>query len=178
MNKKGSFDSLMVVMIVLFVLVIAGIGIAILVSVVDWVADETLPVLSDLGMVESANLTEYADYTIDPANDVIQSFMWLGGVIYLFGLVGCVGLAFVVRFTGNKWLMGLFIVFMLMLILASIFISNIYEEFYNDTGDLGSRLKEQTLLSWLILYSPVVMSVIGFFSGIIMFTGEQEEVGF
>jgi len=28
------------------------------------------------------------------------------------------------------------------------------------------------MLSWLILYSPLVMSVIGFICGIIMFTGE------
>jgi len=72
--------------------------------------------------------------------------------------------------------MGFFISLMFILIISSIYISNIYEEFYNENTDVGTRLQEHVLLSWLILYSPMIMCVLGFIGGIIMFTGERDDM--
>jgi hypothetical protein len=175
LTKKGNFEAVIYMGLVLFIILFLGIGLIFGAIVVDWVFDEAVPEVSNLGMVGNANLTEYASYSIAPANTFVQSFTWLAGVVYVLALAGCLGLAFAFRFTGNKWLMGLFIMIMLLVIITSIFISNIYEDFWNDNGDVGSRLQSQVLLSYLILYSPAIFTVIGFICGIIMFTGEEGE---
>ena len=175
-QKKGNIEAIIYLMMILFVLLIGGVMLIFGAITIDWVFDEAVPELSTLGVVGNANLTEYSKYSIAPVNTVVQSFIWLAGVFYVLGLMGCIGFAFAFRFTGNKWLMGFFFACMLMLVMASIFMSNIYEEFYNGTDEVGTRLKEHELLSYLILYSPIVMSIIGFVCGIIMFTGEGGEV--
>ena len=57
----------------------------------------------------------------------------------------------------------------------SMFISNIYEDFYSGTDDLATRMQEQTILSWMILYSPLIFAIIAFIAGAIMFSGGTEE---
>jgi len=172
MNKKGQVEGIILIAFILFIVLFIGLLLVIGSVVIDWTADEVVPELTSLGSIGDANLTEYSGYTITPVNSFIQTFNWLAGFIYILCLVALVGLSFAFRFTGNKWLLGLFIMIMIMLVIASIFVSNIYEEFYNDSGDLGTRLQEHTLLSWLLLYSPLVVTVLGFICGIIMFTGE------
>lgn len=160
---------------ILFFVLIGALAVAFGGMVIRWTFDEAVPELSGLGMVGSTNLTEISEYTLSPVNTFVQSFQWMTGLLYVLALLGCVGMSFAFRFTGNKWLIGLFIACMLMLIIASIFISNIYQDFYQDGGDVGTALHEQAMISWLILYSPLVMCIIGFICGIIMFTGEGQE---
>ena len=175
MNKKGSIEAIIMLIFVLFLLMFVGFLLVFGAVVIDWVFDEAVPELTSLGTVGSTNLTEISKYTLTPVNNVVQSFTWMAGVFYMLALMGVFGLAFAFRFTGNKWLMGFFIVAMLLVVMSSIFMSNIYEEFYDDTGEIGDRLKEHSFLSWLILYSPLVMCVVGFIAGAIMFTGEGGE---
>lgn len=174
-SKKGNIGRVIFIGAVLFILLLIGIFLVFGAIVIDWVADVTVPELSNLGVVGSSNLTEISQYTVTPINSIIQSFTWMGGIFYVLGLVACLGLAFAFRFTGNKWLITLFICIMFLLVIAAIFISNIYEEFYSGTDDVATRLQEHSLLSWMILYSPVIMSILGFICGIIMFTGEGGE---
>ena len=174
-NKKGDIMLIIYMVGILFLVLIIGLGLVFGTMIIDWTFDEAVPELTNLGQMGSANLTEIGGYTLTPVNNIVQSFIWLGGVFYVFALIGCLGFAFAFRFTGNKWLMGFFIACMFILLIASIFISNIYEEFYNTTGDVGTRLHEQVLLSYLILYSPIIICIIGFFCGVIMFTGEGGE---
>ena len=176
MDKKGNIVAIIYMVLILFVVLFVSIFLAFGSMVVDWVFDEAVPELTTLGMVGNSNLTEISEYTISPVNSVVQSFTWLSGVFYMLAIMGCFGFAFAFRFTGNKWLAGFFVVCMLLLVIASIFISNIYEEFYSETGEVGDRLKEHVMLSYLILYSPAIMCVVGFICGVIMFTGEGEEV--
>lgn len=161
----------------LFLLLIAGLGLIFGSIVIDWTFDEAVPSLTTLGTVGSANLTDISHSTIVPVNNIVQSFTWLTGVLYMVGLIACFGLAFAFRTNGNKMLMAFFFACMFLLILTSILISNIYEEFYNDGSDVGAMLHEYVLLSWLILYSPLVMSIVGFICGIIMFSGEGVQEG-
>ena len=46
---------------------------------------------------------------------------------------------------------------------------------YDGTDDLATRLKEHTILSWMILYSPMVFTIIIFATGIVLFSGMQRE---
>ena len=175
-NKKGEgITSVIIFVFVLFVVLFAGVALAFGGVVVDWVFDEAVPELTSLGTVGTSNFSEYAEVAITPVDNFVQSFKWLSGVIYVIALLGILGMSVAFRVTGNKWLMAFFIGCMFLLIIASIFISNIYEEFYTGTDDMATRLHEYELLSYMILYSPLIMCIIGFFGAVIMFTGNPEE---
>ena len=174
-NKKGIMG-IIIFVIFLFLVLFIGVIMALGGGVLNWVFDEAVPELTGLGDdVGGVNMTAVSGYTIAPVNNIVQSFSWLGGVLYVMMLIGVMGLAIVFRGSPNRWLIGFFVLVVLVLIMGSIFMSNIYEEFYSDTGTLGDHLKEQTILSSMILYSPMIFSVIAFISGIILFSGRQEE---
>jgi len=171
-NKKGEgIVSIIMIVFFLFILLIGGVMLAFGGITLDWVVDTAVPELTTVGMVGSTNMSSIASTVFTPVNKITNSFSWFAGVIYILALLGVLGFAVGFRITGSKWLMGFFIGCMLLLVIASIFISNIYEEFYNDTGEVADRLHEYGLLSFMILYSPVIMCVIGFVGGIIMFSG-------
>lgn len=175
-NKKGQLGASNIIyfIVILFLVLLAGLLLVFGSVVVTWVWDEAVPELTNLGMVGDANMTSIAGSTITPANTFVQSLTWLIGVFYAMALIGCLGLATAFRFTGNKWLAGFFICCMILLVMACIFISNIYEDFYDDANEIGTRMKEHKLISFFLLESPLIMTVIGFIGGIIMFTGDPE----
>lgn len=175
MNKKANMNGMLLVSLFLFLIVIVGFFIIIGSAITNYVMDVVTPELSGLGMVGVANVSEAMDYTIVPLNNFVQNFTWIAGVLYLFGIVGVFALAFMFKNTGEKWLIGLYLGFVLILVISCIFISNIYENFYDDNDDLGTRLKEHTLLSYMLLYSPAIMGIIAFITGIILFGGTTEE---
>jgi len=175
MNKKAQVNNVVLLFFLMAIILFLGVALAFGSMIIGWVADEAVPELTNLGVVGDANLTQYAGYTITPVNTFVQSFSWLSGIVYIFALVSLLGLSFVFRFYNEKWVVTLFLVFFFLFIIISIFISNIYEDYYNDSGEVGDRLKEMTMLSWLILYSPLVMCIIGGISALIMFTGEGGE---
>jgi hypothetical protein len=159
---------LAIILIIGFIMAIGG-------SVTKYVADNVVPELSGLGMVGSANLTEVSTYTIAPANSLIQSLSWITGVFYVLMLIGSIGIAFAMRGNANGWLIGFYFLLVVILIILSIFISNMYQDFYTSGGDYGDILKGYGLLSYMILYAPMIYAVIGFITGIILFSGRQEE---
>ena len=176
MNKRGqSIWGVVFVVGILFLILIIGFIMAIGSSVTNFVADEVVPELSGLGMVGTANLTEISEYTINPANTFIQSLTWMTGVLYMLMLIGSIGIAFAFRGTGNGWLVVLYFLLVIILIIGSIFISNMYQDFYQDAGEFGSIMKEHGLLSYMILYAPMINTILAFITGIILFSGKQEE---
>ena len=174
-NKKGNIMTIIIFFIILFVVLFAGFILVMSSSVVNFVFDEAMPELSSLGVIGDANMTEVADLTIVPLDNMIQSFTWLTGVIYFLMLIGSFAFAVMSRSNPSKWLMVFYFGCALLLIFGSIFISNMYEDFYDGTDDLSVRLKEHVLLSWMILYAPTIFTVIVFATGIIMFSGLGQE---
>jgi len=174
MNKKGIMGMIMFVLI-LFVILFLGFVIVVGSSIINWTFDVAVPELTNLGQVGDANMSQIAQTTITPVNNIVQSFTWLSGVLYVLALIGSIGFAVVIRSSPNKWLIGFYFMLIIILILGSILISNMYEEFYTDTGDLGNRLKEHTILSYMILYAPMIFTIIAFVTGIILFSGIQQE---
>ena len=175
MDKKGNIMSVIYIVGGLFLLMIIGMGLVFGSVMMNWIFDTVVPEISGIGQVGSTNVTQISGSTLTKVNSFVQSWTWLTGVLYVFGIFGIIGLSYAVRFTGNKWLMAFFISAMLMVVIASIFMSNIYESFYTGTDDIAVRLQEHTMISWLILYSPLIMTIIGFLCGIIAFSGEMEE---
>lgn len=179
LNKKGNINLILIFFIILFLILFLGIIMVVGSSLLNWVFDVSVPELSDLGVIEdkyaSVNMTQIASYTLTPLNSVIQSFTWLTGVLYVMMLAGSFAIVFIFKAAPSKWLISIYFLLAIVLIIGSIFISNIYEDFYNGTDDLSTRLKEHTLLSFMIIYSPTIFTIIVFIVGALLFSNIAQE---
>ena len=175
-NKKGQMNIMPLIIfgVVLFVVLFIGFMMATGTAILNWVFDIGVPAISNLGTHSGVNLTEAVDLTFVPLNNLIQQFTWLTGVLYVMMLGGVMGMAVMFRGSPDKWLIGFFLALIFVVVLGSMFMSNIYENFYDSGSELGTRLQEQVILSFMILYSPLIFSIIAFISGIILFSGQQE----
>jgi len=173
-NKKGQISGILMFFLALFMVLFIGFVLSVGVAIVDFGADNVLPELQGLGQAGAVNLTQIGDLTARPTNNFIQALPGLVGVLYILFFVAILGIAYMSRVSDSKWLVGLFFMLTIILVLASLVISIMYEDFYNDTGDLGSRLKEQGIMSFLILYSPALFTMISLIGGVIMFARQEE----
>jgi hypothetical protein len=73
--------------------------------------------------------------------------------------------------------MGFYILLVFLLILGTVVLSNMYQDIYSGNDEIGLRLQAQTLMSYMILYSPMIMTLIAFIAGVIMFSGSNEGGG-
>lgn len=175
-NKRANIVAISIIFIIMFLVLFLGVIMAFGDVVLNWAMDEATPLLTNLGTVENVNLTKTADITIVPLNNLIQNFTWMTGVLYFLMIIGIFGIAISMRLEANKWLIGFFFMCMILLVLASIFISNIYEDFLNDPGsEIALRLTEHTILTFMIVNAPVIFTIIGFIVGIIIFSGIASE---
>lgn len=177
MNKKGSFELMLFFFIIIAVVLVIGLFIGIGTGVITIFMDAFVPIIEDIGSIGSSNVTEYAGYALTPITIFVDSIVWMGGVMYLVAIVGLFGLAIGFKVTMNKWLLGIFIMLALLMIIMSIFISNIYEDLYGDKGEFGESIREQSLLAFLMLNSPMILTIIIFASGIVLFAGLDDGGG-
>jgi len=174
-NKKGNTVLILIFFLILFVILAVGFVMVIGSAMLNYVFDEITPELTTIGTVGSANMSQAFDITFGTLDTIVQNFTWLTGVLYVILLIASFGIIFVIKATPSKWLMGLYFLLVIMLIIGCIFMSNIYEDFYDGTDDLAIRLKEHVILSWMILYSPFIFAVISLTTGAILFSGLQME---
>lgn len=175
MEKKGGVVGIIFFFGLLFIILIGGFIMAVGGAVTGWVFDTAVPEVSNLGMVGDSNITQIAELTVVPMNNLIQNVGWLIGVLYVMALFGSIGFALYSRTTSEKWLIGFYFGLMLLLLMGSVMISNMYEDFYNDAGEFALRLQDQSLISYMIIQSPLIFTIIGFITGIIMFSGMGRE---
>jgi hypothetical protein len=178
MNKKGNIIIIILFFVILFVILFLGFTMVIGSALLNWVFDEAVPELSDMGMVGDANMTAVAGYTITPLNTLVQNFTWLTGILYIIMLIGSFGIIFIARATPSRWLIAFYFMLAVIIIIGAIFMSNIYEDFYTGDDELATRLQEHTLLSYMILYSPLIFTIIVFATGIVLFSGLQQQEEF
>lgn len=171
MNKKAQMTGMLYFVMALFVTLFVGFLVSMGIAVLDWGADEIVPEIQGFGDTPDVNFTKISAGSVNPINNVIQALPGIAGVLFILMMVASLGMAYMFRTTGDRWLLFVFIGLNITLILSSIAISIIYEDFYDDNGELGDRLKEQGLMSFLLLYSPAIFTVIAFVGAIIMFTG-------
>ena len=176
-NKKGNVLGILFLAMFIMMILFLGFLMAFGGVVIDMVADEVVPVATSLGMVNQLNASEMGETVLNPVNVVVQQFGWITGVLYILGMVGGLGFAFAFRGSSNGWVIGLFLMIALLVVVSSMFMSNIYEDFYDDNDpDISARLHEQFLLSFLILYSPAILGVYIFICGIILFSGGEQVI--
>ena len=170
-NKKANIMLIIIFFVALMLILIIGFLMVVGSAVLNWTFDEAVPELSNLGQVGDINMTDTASMILVPLNNVVQSLTWLTGVLYVLMLIGSFGIVFIIKGSPSKWLMGIYFALALMLIIMAMFMSNIYEEFATGTDDLAIRLQEHTILNYMLLYSPAILTVIVFITGALLFSG-------
>jgi len=174
-NKKAQVGFIIFFFMGIALLIAGAIFLAIASGVISYVADITFPEITNIGVIGDSNISEYAEYGLNPVNTLIKQSEWMGGVLYMIAIIGLIGIAVVFRTSQNKVFIVLFFAFAILMMFLSILMSNVYEDFYSSGDEIGDKLKDQTMLSWLILRSPLVFSVVIFISGIILFSGLGQE---
>jgi hypothetical protein len=176
MNKKAQITRIST--IILGLIMVVGIVAAATISwgIVKIGSDEIVPELLAIGEVgPGINISKPIEIITTPMTTIIDNLGLIMALIYILGIVGLLSYAYLMRTNVNGWVIALFVVSVLLVIISAIAVSQFYEEFYLDQDDLGEILRTATLVSYLIIYSPIILTIVAFIAGIILFTGEEEQ---
>ena len=174
-GKRGVMG-IIIFFLLLFTILIIGFIAAMVVSLLTYTSEEITPIMEDLGVVGETNLSQSSEYTFGTLNTFIQALPWLVAFAYVAMLVFSIVFIMAWNYNPNPMFMGFYIMFIFLLILGCIVMSNMYQDIYTGTDVLAVGLQEQTALSYMILYSPLIMIIIAFIVGIYIFAGKQTEM--
>lgn len=175
-NKRGAIGILIFV-IALFAILILGFFAAIIVGIVDMVSDEVTPIMTDLGVVGSSNMSQYGEMGFGTLNVFVQALPWIVASGYILALVFTIVFIFIVGYSPHPAFIAFYFALMILLILGCVLVSNMYQDIYTGTDDLALRLQEQTILSYMLLHSPFIMIIIMAIGGLLMFTRQSATEG-
>jgi len=175
-DKRG-FMGILFFFIILFSILILGFMGVMVISVLDYASDEITPVMTDLGMAGDTNLSSASTYTFGAMDTVVQALPWVMVFVYVLALIFSMVLVVSYNYNPNPAFIGVYIALIILLIFGSIIVSNTYQDIYEGTDEIATKLQEQTAMSYLILYSPMILTLIAFFAGIYLFAGKQSEGG-
>jgi len=170
-DKRG-FYGILVFFIILFSILIIGFIGAMVVSVLGFTSNEITPIMEDLGMVGDSNVSQASTYTFGVLDTLISSAPWVLAFAYLLALIFSIVLVISYDYNPNPAFIGVYIALIFLLILGAIIISNAYEDIYSGTDEVALGLQSQSALSYMILYSPLILTVIAFITGIYLFAGK------
>ena len=172
MNRRANLYVIAFIIIGAMALLTVGLMLAIGGAVVKESVDTIVPEWNSIGEISPGrNVSEYARYVTTPATTIMDNVGLVMGLTYLLGIVGLFSFACMFRGKYNGLIIALFIACVFLVMLFCILISNTYEEFYNMNDAIGQTLQENSLISYMILYSPAIMSLVVIIAGIILFTG-------
>lgn len=171
-DKKGVMG-IIIFFIILFAVLIFGFIGSMAVGIIDFASDTITPTMQDLGVVGDSNLSEAAEYTFVPLNTFVQAAPWIMGFFYVIALAFSIVFILSYNYNPHPAFMGFYFALVLLLIFGSIIMSNMYQDIYSGDDEIATRLKEQTLLSYMILYSPFILTLIALITGIYLFAGPK-----
>ena len=177
MNKKGVIG-IIIFFVLLFLILIIGFIAAMAVGIIDFASDTVTPVLKDLGVVGDTNVSQAAEFTFGVTDKLVQSLPWVVGFLYVAALIFSVLFAISYKESPHPVFIGFYVILIILLIFGSIVMSNMYENIYMGTDEIAVRLQEQILLSYMILYSPAILSLIALLTGIYLFAKPAETGGY
>jgi len=175
-NKKAGIG-IIIFFSVLFIVLILGFVAAMIWSVVDIASDEITPIMTELGMVDDSNISEYAEYGFETTNTFVQALPWLIALGYIMTLVFTLVFVFIVGYNPHPSFIALYFVLIILLIFGAIIMSNMYQDIYTGTDEIALRLQEQTILSYMILHSPFILTMIAIIGGVLMFARQSTSEG-
>lgn len=174
-NKKGFMGFVFFFLILFTILIIGFIGVVV-VSVFDYTSGVVTPIMTDLGVVGDANLSQAAEITFGTVDTLVNSLPWLLLFSYVAMLMFSVIFIISYDYNPNPAFIGIYFLFVVLLIFGAIIMSNMYENLLT-TGDevIGVGLGNQTGMSYMILHSPWILGLFAFIVGIYIFAGRQTE---
>lgn len=175
-NKKGAIGIILFFAVLMGVLVLGFIGTMVW-SVLDIANDEISPVLKDLGMIETANVSEAAGYTVDVIDGFMGAIPWLFATAYVMALIFTLVFVFLVGYNPSPVYFAFYISLMILLIFGCVIMSNMYQDIYTGDDEISERLQEQTIMSYLLLHSPWIMALIAVIGGVLMFGMKNTGMG-
>lgn len=177
-NKKGFMNIVFFFLILFTILIIGFIGV-VSIAVIDFGSKTITPIMKDLGMVGSTNFTEVGEITFGTTDRIIDALPWLLTFTYVSMLIFTVIFTISFQFNPHPAYIGIYFMFIVLLIFGSIVMSNMYEDLLL-SGDsvIGEGLQSQKSMSYLIIYSPWILTIFAFFVGIYIFSGTQRQGGF
>jgi len=177
-KKRGSIV-LILFFLALFTILIMGFIAAMLWGIVDYGSDTITPIMEDLGVIPgtSTNMSEYAGYTFTQANRVVQALPWIIGFGYVGALMFTIIFVISIRFNPHPVFIGFYFALIILLIFGSIVMSNMYQDMYSGDDVIATRLQEQTIMSYMILFSPFIMTLIATIAGIFLFARSPDTGG-
>jgi len=175
-NKRGLIG-IVLFFVALFLILIMAFIMAIVVGVGGWASELVTPIMTGIGTAGNTNISEAAEATFTPLNTTVQALPWVLGFTFVVALLFSIGFGASYTFRPSPMLMGVYFMLIILLIFGAIVMNNMYEELYNSNDEIGVALQEQTLTSYMILYSPFILTLIAFITGIYMFTRPSDAGG-
>jgi len=175
-NKRGQ-GGIIILFLVLFTIIIIGFIGVMVVSILDYASDEITPIMKDLGMVDNVNLSQAAGYTFGVTDTLVQALPWLLALAYGCALMFSIIFVMGYSISPHPVFIGLYFGLMILLMFGCIIMSNMYQDIYSGDDEIATRLQDQTMMSYMILYSPFIMMLISVIAGIFLFTRTQADAG-
>ena len=173
MNNKGSFNAILIIAISCVLILAFAFASSLFTVVSNQIIQPFTSTFNGLGdNVSGTNFTDITRMTLVPVQASIHSLDYIFGVIYFIAIFLLIGLSVAFKTTDSKWIIPIFIILAIFVLMISIVVSNSYEDLLNGGDIVASGLSEQTLLTYGMVYSPLIMLVTIILSGIIMFTGK------
>jgi len=172
-DKKGGMTDLFIFMIIGFVLVV-------ILGVMMYIGNETAKQLHesmddmDIGDGRGNNASAVIDQTIGVTNGSFKAFYWIS-VMLLFGMIIAIWIsAYMVTTKPIFFIPYIFLV--IIAVIVSVAMSNAYGMIIVD-DTLSSTFAGFTGANWFMNNLPMVITIVGFIGGIIMFSrmGSREE---
>lgn len=176
-NKKGQFQ-IFGFFLLLITIVVVGFIAVLFVAITSYGNSIINPIFTNLGVVGSANLSQAGQATFGVVNTFIGAVPWLVAFAYVAMLIFSV--VFVVGYGNNPspiWI-GVYMMFVVFLIFFCIIMSNMYQDIYSGTDVIAQGLQSQVAMSYMILYSPIIMTIISLIVGVYMFAGREAIGGY
>lgn len=179
MSKKAQGGAIGIILffLILFTILIVGFIAAMAYGIIHYASGIITPTIEGIGMVGDTNVSEAATYSFGTLDTVINSFGLMIGVAYVLALIGSIIFAVSYNYNPSPVFIALYFGLVLLLIMGSIIMSNMYENIYSGEDIIATELQSQTILSYMILYSPAILTIIAFITGIYIFAIKSSQEG-
>lgn len=168
MNKKGGFIDLFVFMIFAFVIIIF---IAVFIFIGIETEEQVRESIGNIGFFQDNNIntTKIIDDTIGEYNEAMKAFYWLT-ILIIAGMILAIWIASYLTTTKPVFFISSIFVTAIAVTVATV-MSNAYELIIYSTPELTPIFMNFVGANWIMLKLPVWISIIGFVSAIIMYSG-------
>lgn len=171
MNKKGMIGAIVFVILAFAV----GVVTVLLYMIANVTADELYANAPSLQESLSSNVSEVMHDTFGRYVSALESLKWITVMLLIGMALATILAAFFVRV--HKIFLVLYVLFVIVAVIISVPLSNTYEDL-TEQADLAPYFEGFVGQNFIFEYLPYWVTIIGMFSGIIMFINMMKDSGF